>query len=154
MKSSTTKTVSLGLVLLSLQFGCTPQQIDKEHYYCFSKTFAKEYDKVWKTLEEIMVKELMYPIKVKDKKRGVMETDWISVIRITGTFRWNVRILLDRKNNETVVRVYDRVEEPTGEIRGRMKNKRGEMKTGWKASEEKIADVDNILKILSVGLEK
>ena len=153
MKLSTIKMVFLGLVLLFFQFGCGHQQIDVEHTYRFAKTFTKEYDEVWKALENLMVEELRYPIKIKDKKRGIIETDWISVIRIRGTLRWNVKVLLDRKGNGTAVRVYDRVEEPA-EVRGKMKNKRGDVKTGWEISEEKIAEVDNILKMLSTRLEK
>lgn len=153
MKLPSIKTVFLLLVLLLLQFGCASQQIDREHDYYSSITFAKEYDEVWKTMEEIMVEELMYPIKIKDKKRGIIETDWVSIIRIRGTLRWSVRILLDRENGSTVVWIYDRVEEPS-KVKGKMKDKRGEMKTGWQASEEKISDVNNILKMLSTRLEK
>ena len=153
MKLLTIKTVSLGLVLLFLQFGCSHKQIDSQHTYRFSKAFTKEYDEVWKTLENLMVEELMYPITIKDKKRGIIETDWISVIRIRGSLRWNVRILLERNDSGTVVRVYDRVEEPS-EVRGKLKNKRGEVKTGWEVSEENITDVDNILKMLSIRLGK
>ena len=150
MKISSIKTIFLVIVLLVLQFGCRPQHIEVEGAPYGSETFAKEYDEVWKTLEDI-VEELRYPIRVKDKKRGVIETDWISIIRIRGTLRWNVRILLDRRNSGTMVRVYNRVEEPT-DVRGKFKNKRGEVKTGWEVSEERIADVDNILKMLSVRL--
>ena len=35
----------------------------------------------------------------------------------------------------------------------KLKNKRGEMKTGWVPSEEKIAEVDTILTLLSAKLE-
>ena len=153
MKLSTIKTVFLGLVLLFFQFGCGHQQIDVEHTYRFSKTFAKEYDEVWKALENLMVEELRYPIKIKDKGRGIIETDWISIIRIRGTLRWNVKVLLDRKDDGIVVRVYDRVEEPS-EVRGKLKSKSGEVKTGWEVSDEKVTDVDNILRMLSTRLEK
>ncbi|KPJ58210.1 MAG: hypothetical protein AMJ42_03680 [Deltaproteobacteria bacterium DG_8] len=152
MKISSIKTIFLVIVLLVLQFGCRPQHIEVEGAPYGSETFAKEYDEVWKTLEDI-VEELRYPIRVKDKKRGVIETDWISIIRIRGTLRWNVRILLDRRNSGTMVRVYNRVEEPT-DVRGKFKNKRGELKTDWEVSEERIADVDNILRMLSVRLEE
>lgn len=152
MKPSTTKMVFLVLALLLLQFGCGPQHIKVEGVPYSSKTFAKEYDEVWKALEDIMVEELMYPIRVKDKKRGVIETDWVSIIRIRGTLRWNVRVFIDRRDNGTLVRVYDRVEEPS-EVRGKLKEK-DKIKTGWEVSEEEIADVDKILKILSVRLEE
>ena len=95
----------------------------------------------------------MYPIRDKDKKRGILVTDWTSVIRIRGTLRWNVRVLLEREGNTTVVKVYDRIEEPAP-VRDKLKNKRGEMKTGWIPSEEKIEEVDTILKVLSARLDE
>ena len=152
MKPSASKTMFLGLGLFFLCWACANQRIDRRHAYHFSKTFAKEYDVVWNALEEVIVEKLNYPIRVKDKERGVIETDWISVIRIRGTLRWSVRVLLEKKDNGILVKVYERVEEPTPDIRGKLKNKRGEMKTGWQVSEEKIADVDNILNMLSVRI--
>jgi hypothetical protein len=94
----------------------------------------------------------MYPIRKKDKEKGIIQTDWISVIRIRGTLRWYVRVLLDRRDNKTLVKIYDRVEEPE-EVTGKFKNKKGEVKTGWKISEEEIADPNNILKMLSTRLK-
>jgi len=44
------------------------------------------------------------------------------------------------------------VEEPE-EVRGKFKNKKGEVKTGWKVSKEEIADANNILKMLSTRLK-
>ena len=88
----------------------------------------------------------------KNKEKGIIQTDWISVIRMRGTLRWYMRVLLDIRDNKTVVKIYDRVEEPE-EVRGKFKNKKGEVKTGWKVSKEKIADANNILKMLSTRLE-
>ena len=102
---------------------------------------------MWKALEEIMVDELMYPIKTKDKKKGVIQTDWITVIRIRGTLRWYLKALLYKKDNGTLVKIYNRVEEPS-EIKGKFKDKKGELKTGWRTSEEKMADVGIILEML------
>jgi hypothetical protein len=152
MRRSTIKIICFGLGLFLLLFGCGPRQIEKETIYHSRKVFAKEYDKVWDTLEVVM-EELMYPIKVKDKKRGVIETHWISIIKLRGTLRWNVRILVNKRDDGTMVRVYDRVEKPQ-EIMGTFKNKKGETKTGWQVSEEKIADVNDILRLLNVRLEE
>ena len=93
----------------------------------------------------------MYPIRVKDKKNGVIATDWISIIRIRGTLRWNVKVLVNRKGDYTEVKVYNRVEKPT-EVRGKMKDKRGDVKSGWEASEEKVADVDSLFNLLNEQL--
>ena len=140
------------LLLLLLQFGCTPQNVEEENIYYSAKIFNAAYNEVWGTLEGIMVEELMYPIRKKDKERGIIQTDWISVIRISGTLRWYMRVLLERRDNKTLVKIYNRVEEPE-EIRGKFKNKKGDVKTGWKVSEEQIADADNILKMLGTRLE-
>ena len=149
MKQSAINILWLGLGMLLLQLGCvSPPQIETEDTGNYiSKTFAREYDEVWKALEMVMVEELMYPVKVKDKKNGIIETDWISIIRIRGTMRWNVKVLVSRKGGSTEVKVYNRVEEPT-EVRGKMKDKRGDLKSGWEASEEKVAGVDSIFKLL------
>ncbi len=143
--------IKIGLFLLLLQSGCTAPNIEEENMYYISKVFNEEYDEVWDTLEHIMVEELVYPIKKKDKERGIIQTDWISVIRIRGTIRWFVRILLDRRDNKTLVKIYDRVEEQE-EVKGKFKDKSGEVKTGWKVVQERIADADIILKMLSTRL--
>jgi uncharacterized lipoprotein len=147
MKTPIIKTVFLGLAILLSQFGCSSTQVESENIYYTSKIFTKEYDEVWKALEEIMVDELMYPIKTKDKKKGVIQTDWITVIRIRGTLRWYLKALLYKKDNGTLVKIYNRVEEPS-EIKEKFKDKKGEFKTGWMTSEEKMADVGIILEML------
>ena len=80
--------LKIGLVLLLLQFGCTPRNIEEDNIYYVAKIFNEEYDEVWDTLLHIMVEELMYPIRKKDKERGIIQTDWISVNRKRGTLRW------------------------------------------------------------------
>jgi uncharacterized lipoprotein len=134
--------LKIGLLLLLYQFGCTPQNVEQENIYYSAKIFNAAYDDVWDTLEGIMVEELMYPIRKKNKERGIIQTDWISVIRISGTLRWYMRVLLERRDKKTLVKIYNRVEEPE-EIKGKFKNKKGDVKTGWKVSEEKIADAES-----------
>lgn len=152
MKRSIINMLWLKVGILLLPLGCAAPQIETEDTGNYiSKTFTREYDEVWKALEMIMVEELMYPIKVKDKKNGVIETDWVSIIRIRGTMRWNVRVIVNRTEGSTVVKVYNRIEEPT-EVRGKMKDKRGDIKSGWQASDEEVIGVDNILKNLSEKL--
>ena len=102
--------LKIGLIVLLLQFGCTHQNVEEENIYYVAKIFNEEYDEVWDTLEHIMVKELMYPIRKKDKEKGMIQTDWVSVIRIRGTLRWYIRVFLDRRDNKTFVKIYDRVE--------------------------------------------
>ena len=63
-----------------------------------------------------------------------------------------MRVLLERRDEKTLVKIYDRVEEPE-EIRGKFKNKKGDVKTGWKVSKEEIADADKLLKMLGTRLE-
>ena len=147
MKTPIIKTVFLGLAILLSQFGCSSTQVESENIYYTSKFFAEEYDEVWKALEEIMVDELMYPIRTKDKKKGIIQTDWTSVIRIRGALRWYLKAMLYKKDNGTLVKIYNRVEEPS-ETKGKFKDKKGDLKTGWKTSEEKTADVGIILEML------
>ena len=148
MKRSIINILWLELGIMLLPLGCAAPQVKTEDTGShISKTFAREYDEVWKALEMVMVEELMYHIKEKDKKNGIIETDWISIIRIRRTLRWNVRVLVNREGSSTEVKVYNRVEEPT-EVRGKMKDKRGDVKSGWEASEEKVAGVESIFKML------
>ena len=85
------------------------------------------------------------------KNNGVIETDWVSIIRIRGTLRWNARVIVKRREGGTVVKVYNRIEEPS-EVKGKMKDKKGDIKSGWQPSEEEVIGVGNILKILSEKL--
>jgi len=152
MKRSNIAIVLFGMGILTLQCGGAPQFGERENVLYISKTFNKGYEEVWKALEEILVEDLMYRIKTKDKERGIIETDWISVIRIRGVLRWNLRVLLNRKEKGTEVKIYSRVEEPS-EVVGKLKRK-DKIKDGWQASEERLEDDNNILKMLSVRLEQ
>jgi uncharacterized lipoprotein len=118
------------------------------------KTFTHGYDEVWEALQGILVEELMLPIKIKDRDKGLIETEWISVIRIRGTLRWYLKILIDKGENQTVVRIYDRVEEPISEKDdvGKLKTKKGEIKTGWQTSQEKIPETGTLLNRLNTIL--
>jgi uncharacterized lipoprotein len=118
------------------------------------KTFTHGYDEVWEVLDEVMDEELMLPIKLRDKEKGLIQTDWISVIRIRGTLRWHMKVFLDGDDNSTTARVFVRVEEPTSakEDVGKMKTKKGEIKTGWSLSKESIPEANDILDTLSLRL--
>ena len=144
----------LGLFLLFCQWGCRTAQTEISGTPVMEKTFAQGYDEVWEALKEVMDEELMLPIKIKDKDRGLIQTDWISVIRIRGTLRWYVKIYLEGDDNSTAARVFVRVEEPTSakEDVGTMKTKQGEIKTGWSLSKEKIPETNDILDTLSLKL--
>jgi len=154
MHLSSRKALFLALFLLFFQWGCRTAQTEISGTPVMKKTFPHGYDEVWETLEQVMVEELMFPIKIKDKNRGLIQTDWISVIRIRGTLRWYVKVFLEGDDNNTVVRIFDRVEEPTSgkdEV-GKMKTKKGEIKTGWSLSKEKIPEANEILDTLSLKL--
>ena len=154
MHLSAPKFLFLLLFLLFLQWGCRTAQTEISGTPALEKTFTHGYDEVWETLEEVMVEELMFPIKIKDKERGLIQTDWTSVIRIRGTLRWYVKVFLEGDDNKTAARVFVRVEEPTSDKEnvGKMKTKKGEIKTGWTLSKEKIPEAHDILNTLSLKL--
>lgn len=143
--------IFIPLISSFLFWGCTPPEVENENLYYSSKTFSREYDEVWDALEHLMVDKMMLPIKVKDKERGVIESDWVSVIRLRGTMRWSVKVLLDKREKGTTVRVSHHAEVPT-EVVGKMKDKKGDVKTGWQSSEENIREVDDILDQLTNDL--
>jgi uncharacterized lipoprotein len=145
----------LGLFLLFFGWGCRTPQTETPGTPVMAKTFTQGYDEVWEALEEVMVEELMLSIKKKDREKGIIQTDWISVIRIGGSLRWYVKVFLDRDGNNTLVRVFNRVEEPSEYIKEdteKMKSKKGEIKTGWSLSKQKIPEVNDILDTLSLKL--
>lgn len=144
--------LTVSLLVTFLLWGCGAPPIEDESIYYLSKTFSQEYDEVWNELEHILADELMLPIIKRDKERGIIESDWVSVIRLRGTMRWNVKILLDKRENGTRVRVSHHAEVPT-EVVGKMKDKKGDIKTGWQTSEENIREVDDILTTLTKALE-
>jgi len=143
---------TLSLLFSCLPWGCGAPEIENENMYYESKTFSQEYDEVWNALEHIMVDEMRLPIKTKDKERGLIQSDWVSVIRLRGTMRWYVTVLLDKGNDGTTVKVSHCAEVPT-EVMGTMKDKKGDVKTGWQNSQENIKEVDDLLPLLSATLE-
>jgi hypothetical protein len=136
--------------------GCAaPQQPIGDELPYSSKTFMKSYDEVWDAVEKVVVDDLMIPIKEKNKKRRIIKSDWVSIIRIRGTLRWNVKIILEPMEDSTRVKVYDRVEEPFSEKAAvETMKKKDEISTGWQKSQEKIPEVDQILNKLSEKLGK
>jgi hypothetical protein len=143
--------LSLTLVCLLLSCGGAPE-IEDENLPYELKTFDKEYDEVWNALEHIIVDEMRLPIKIKDKERGLIQSDWVSVIRLRGTMRWYVKVLLNKEANGTTVKVSHAAEVPT-EVIGDMKDKKGDVKTGWQNSKETIREVHEIIPMLSSELE-
>jgi len=152
MRAHGSITIIVSLFFSCLTWGCGAPEIEDANSFYLSKTFSQGYDEVWNELEHIMADEMMLPIKKKDKERGIIESDWVSVIRIRGTMRWYVKVLLDKRENGTIVRVSHHAEVPT-EVVGKMKDKKGDIKTGWQTSEENIREVDDILTTLTKALE-
>ena len=143
------------LYICSLFYSCAaPQQPMGEEAPYIAKIFPKEYEEVWKAVEEIVSDDLMIPIKSKDKERGIIRSEWVSVIRIRGTLRWYIRIVLERVDNNTRVKIYDHVEEPNTnkQENEKMKTKKDTINTGWQSSQEKIPEAQNILNMLSSRL--
>jgi len=154
MHLKTSNNLFLLLFLLLFTWGCRTAQTEISGTPVMEKTFTHGYDEVWEALQEVLVEELMLPIKIKDRDKGLIETEWISVIRIRGTVRWYLKILIDKGENQTVVRIYDRVEEPISEKDdvGKLKTKKGEIKTGWQTSQEKIPETGTLLNRLNTIL--
>jgi hypothetical protein len=153
MKIKAGMVMLLSVVLACLVPGCGgAPAIEEENLAYESKTFVKEYDEVWNALEHIMVDEMRLPIKIKDKERGLIQSDWVSVIRLRGTMRWYVKVLLYKEADGTTVKISHAAEVPT-EVVGDMKDKKGDVKTGWQNSKENIREVDEVMSLLSSELE-
>ncbi len=152
MRVAMAKMLILSLLFSCLAFGCGAPEIEDENLPFESMTFDRDYDEVWNALEHIMVDEMRLPIKIKDKERGLIQSDWISVIRLRGTMRWYVKVLLNRESNGTSIRVSHAAEIPT-EVVGKMKDKSGDVKTGWQNSKENIKEINDIISQLSKTFE-
>lgn len=154
MRLSRGKLLLLLFAVFLLPGGCRTAHTELSGTPLLLETFDRDYDEVWEELEVVLAEDLMIPVHLKDKKKGIIETDWISVIRMRGTLRWNLKILVAEVNNQTTVRIYERVEEPMNpkDTVGKMKTKQGEVKTGWQTSEEKIPETDTIFKSLKERL--
>ena len=143
--------VSLMMVCIFSGCGGAPP-IEDENLPYELKTFEKEYDEVWDALERVMVDDMRLPIKINDKERGLIQSDWISVIRLRGTMRWYVKVLVSKGANGTTVKVSHAAEVPT-EVVGDMKDKKGDVKTGWQNTKENIKETHEVLLLLSNILE-
>lgn len=153
MTTGNRKMMVLSLMMVCLFSGCGgAPPIEDENLPYELKTFQKEYDEVWDALERVMVDEMRLPIKINDKERGIIQSDWISVIRLRGTMRWYVKVLVSKEAKGTTVKVSHAAEVPT-EVVGDMKDKKGDVKTGWQNSKENIREVDEVMSLLSSELE-
>ncbi len=158
MKGHCMSIMSGRMVFLPLMIACLflrcggAQQIEDQNLPYESKTFNKEYDEVWDALEHIMIDEMRLPITIKDKQRGIIQSDWVSIIRLRGSMRWCVKALLNKGANGTTVRI-SHVAEVPAEVMGDMKSKKGDIKTGWQNSNENIKEANAIMSLLSSALE-
>lgn len=153
MTTGKSKMGFLALMISCLLLGCGgAPPIEDENLPYELKAFEKEYDEVWDALERVMVDDMRLPIKIKDKERGIIQSDWISVIRLRGTMRWYVKALISKEANGTAVKVSHAAEVPT-EVMGNMKDKKGDVKTGWQNSRENIKEIQEMLLLLSKELE-
>jgi hypothetical protein len=153
MTMSNSRMAFLSVMVVCFFSGCGgAPPIEDENLPYELKTFEKEYDEVWDAMERVMVDDMRLPIKIKDKERGIMQSDWISVIRLRGTMRWYVKVLVSKEAKGTTVKVSHAAEVPT-EVMGNMKDKKGDVKTGWQNTSENIKEAHEILPLLSNALK-
>jgi hypothetical protein len=115
---------------------------------------TREYDEVWKSLCELITHDLEYPIEKAEK--GVIETQWISIINVEGIMRWKLSASVKKKREGTEVEVTKKVqvlEKPAaGNKRSEKEPEPGKSLGGWKTGKSDMADEGEILSNLKKKL--
>lgn len=121
--------------------------------------FNQPYEKVWNALNELIFTDLGCVEKKVNKKKGIIETDWVTQITTDGTMRWNIEAELKQKANSTRVFLNKEVEmkEDITNSPYRSKEKEREQdkhpQAGWKNTDVAADSIDSLYQQLQNKLK-
>jgi hypothetical protein len=80
-----------------LLHGCA--SVPDKDFQANARFFDRPYDEVWEALEDLIFNDLGVVPSKSDRKRGIIETDWVHRIDIEGKLRWMIRAEIKKEND-------------------------------------------------------
>ena len=119
---------------------------------------SKSQDEVWKSILELFEQDLGYPVDKADTKKGVIETQWISIITVDGTSRWKLVASVKKSKAGTEIALEKKVqllEKPNPKDKDKKKDREpepGKSLGGWRTGKSDIADEGQVMASLKKKL--
>jgi hypothetical protein len=161
MKKVNCSSIVVGFFIVASIFcySCTHDGQLKKTNYPEGMVFNQPYEKVWNALNELIFTDLGCVEKKVNKKKGIIETDWVTQITTDGTMRWNIEAELKQKANSTRVFLNKEVEmkEDITNSPYRSKEKEREQdkhpQAGWKNTDVAADSIDSLYQQLQNKLK-
>jgi hypothetical protein len=97
MKNSCKRVLIICAAALVLAAGCATSRT--RALRDTARVYQRPYDEVWGTLKEYIVDDLgCVPVKIS-KRKGIIRTDWVTLIDTHGTARWMISAEAEKKKN-------------------------------------------------------
>jgi hypothetical protein len=161
MRHSNRPSIVIGFFIVASIFysSCAHDEQVKKTNYPEGMVFNQPYEKVWNALNELIFTDLGCVEKKVNKKKGIIETDWVTQITTDGTMRWNIEAELKQKANSTRVFLNKEVEmkEDITNSPYRSKEKEREQdkhpQAGWKNTDVAADSIDSLYQQLQNKLK-
>jgi hypothetical protein len=161
MKNVNCSSIVIGFFIVASIFcySCAHDGQQKQTNYPEGVVFDQPYEKVWGAVHELIFTDLGCVEKKVNKKKGTIETEWVTQITTDGTMRWNVSAKLKQKGNSARVLLYKDVEmkEDISQSPYRSKEKEREQdkhpQAGWKNTDVAADSIDSLYQQLQNKLK-
>jgi hypothetical protein len=95
-----------------LYSGCTHRERVKDSGNPEGKRYQQSYDSVWDAAHGLLFTDQGYIEKKANKKKGYIETEWVTRLTGRGTTRWRITVQMKQQKDGTLV-LFSRDEEET-----------------------------------------
>jgi hypothetical protein len=151
--------IGFSIVASIFCYSCAHDRQQKQSNYPEGVVFDQPYEKVWGAVNELIFTDIGCAEKKVNKKKGTIETEWVTQITTEGTRRWNVSAELKRKGKSTRVFLNKEVEmkEDISQSPYRTKEKEREKQkhpqSGWKNTDVAADSIDRLYQQLQNKLK-
>ena len=126
---------------------CASTKNMKQEYET-ERVFNVSYDDAWAALVEVVLNDLGCAQKKINKKKGILETEWIYTINTDGTIRWKLSARI-KKKREGVWMMVDKIIQSRDQVsksinKYKKKSRASEKPFSWRRSETDKNAVDDL----------
>ena len=119
-----------------------------------AQVYDKSYDEVWGAVEDLVFNDLRCVPKKVNKKKGIIETEWVHRMDTEGTMRWMIKSEIKKKKNgvwvliDKQVQMQDGIKRDTQRYKTYKQDRRYEkqdvQQPGWKRRETDVSTTDGL----------
>jgi hypothetical protein len=136
METKTSLTLHIQASLICLLICSCATTKDTRQYHTIEK-FNAPYDEVWSALNWVVFDKMDCTEKKVNKKKGIIETEWVYIIGMDGTTRWKITARAEQHEKYILVQIdkkvqlRDEVSKSINMYREKTREKSG-ARAGWK----------------------